>query len=454
LPLLLAAAVNANATAATVAVRELHRPPPSAAFGLYVPGRGAETVTRQKVIRRLGHFGRPAADVTIYLTLPRTTPSANFPREVVIAGGGYHGLLLDRNTRIPGLVSIASLRDTIRDLERGRKPPITSRPYAHAHHTARRLAARLRRAHDARTNANIALAVLMVVLALVAAALRSSHLGRAAVLGAPAMIALGLTWRSALALFFGALALALTFAVPARAFRTLCALVLAGALLVLWEWPVTNALASIGPHPDGGGRFYGVTNQVETLLLPHVLIAGLAAAPLALIMIGWSKAGADGGGLVVYAVAYATLFLRTRGELTPRRVLVAGAAVIAIAVVVVLVDAATGGSSHVTHSLGSGLPGKIAHRWHVSEQGATRTDGALIMFTGGVALLVTMAQLRPRPPRFDAMLVALVVSLVVNDTPQDVMIWGALAAMTLLAWEHGDRTRGSLAGWTTRLARR
>jgi hypothetical protein len=33
------------------------------------------------------------------------------------------------------------------------------------------------------------------------------------------------------------------------------------------------------------------------------------------------------------------------------------------------------------------------------------------------------------------MLVALVVSFVVNDTPQDVALWGALGAMSLLALE-------------------
>src|SRR3954462_12946403 len=41
--------------------------------------------------------------------------------------------------------------------------------------------------------------------------------------------------------------------------------------------PTWNALAVIGPHPDGGGRFYGVTNQVETLLLAPALVLGALA---------------------------------------------------------------------------------------------------------------------------------------------------------------------------------
>jgi hypothetical protein len=70
----------------------------------------------------------------------------------------------------------------------------------------------------------------------------------------------------------------------------------------------------------------------------------------------------------------------------------------------------------------------------VSYDGATRSVGAFIMFLSGIALLVAVARARPRPSLVDAMLVALVVSFVVNDTPQDVALWGALGAMALLAY--------------------
>jgi hypothetical protein len=52
-----------------------------------------------------------------------------------------------------------------------------------------------------------------------------------------------------------------------------------------------------------------------------------------------------------------------------------------------------------------------------------------------LALLVLVALIRPRPPLVDAMLVAVVVSFIVNDTPQDVALWGALGAISLLALE-------------------
>jgi len=330
------------------------------------------------------------------------------------------GLLLDDNTRIPGLVAGQTPRADLR-----------VRPDAHALAHVLALRAKLRDARAARARANVAVAVLLGLLALAAALLRSPLLARAAVLYAPAAIGLGLAWRSWAAIGFGALALSLAGATPARFFRPLLVAVLAGALLVLWQWPLTNDFATIGPHPDGGGRFYGLTNQVETMLLAPALLAGLAAAPLALVVVGWSKAGADGGGLLVYAVGYAVLSLGA----TRRRLAVAAVVAAALAVVLALVDAATGGSSHVTHALGGDLPGDLAHRWRVSYDGVTRSIGAGLMFGFGVALMLAVAIANPRRRLVDAMLLALVVSFVVNDTPTDVALWGSLGALALLGFE-------------------
>jgi hypothetical protein len=337
------------------------------------------------------------------------------------------GLLIDPNTRVPGLVAAKTPDSELR-----------VRPDPDAARHVAELKAKLEAAHDARAHANVALGVLVGILVLLALGTRSAYLARAAVLAPPAMVGLGLAWRSSVALFVGSAVLALLFAVPKRAFRFICGGVLAGALLVLWQWPVTNSLATIGPHPDGGRRFYGVTNQVETLLLPPALIAGLVAAPIALVAIGWSKAGADGGGVLVYAAGYATLALRAYGRVTAKRALVAAALVALLGIALVALDAVTGGSSHVTRALGTGLPGDLAHRIHVSEQGVTRSFGSFALFAIGVAILVFVARIRPRPATLDAMLVALVVSLVVNDTPQEVMFWGAFGSLTILAWE---RTR-------------
>jgi len=328
------------------------------------------------------------------------------------------GLLVDSNTRIPGLVAPSTPEHELR-----------ARPDTHALADVHALQERLRHARDARAAANVVVGIVLGLLALAAALARSPLLARAAVLYAPAAVGLGLAWRSWAAIGFGALAIALAAAVPARAFRPLLVAVLVGALVVLWQWPLTNDFATIGPHPDGGGRFYGLTNQVETMLLAPALAAGLVAAPLALVLVGWSKAGADGGGLVVYAVGYALLALGA----TRKRIVVAAVAAAALAILLAAADAATGGSSHVTHALGGDLPGDLAHRWHVSWDGVTRSAGAAVMFLSGVAIMVAVAFAnRARHRLVDAMLLALVVSFVVNDTPTDIALWGSLGALALL----------------------
>src|SRR5207248_8357224 len=90
--------------------------------------------------------------------------------------------------------------------------------------------------------------------------------------------------------------------------------------VVMWAEPAWNTLAVIGPHPDGGGRFYGVTNQVETLLLAPALVLGALAGVTLLPLVGLvlaagiatSRIGADGGGLVVYVAGFLVLWLRLR----------------------------------------------------------------------------------------------------------------------------------------------
>ena len=49
---------------------------------------------------------------------------------IAIAGGGYSGLLVSDRTRIPGLVSIYDIEPTVRALDDGERPPISSREEA------------------------------------------------------------------------------------------------------------------------------------------------------------------------------------------------------------------------------------------------------------------------------------------------------------------------------------
>jgi cytochrome c551/c552 len=250
----------------------------------------------------------------------------------------------------------------------------------------------------------------------------------------------------------GIVTLTVVFAFAGAARRRLIplsvALYLGFYVAVLAASPETNALAVLGARPDGGGRFYGVNNQLETLLIvptiAAVLVAGIRWLPglavLALATVGWSKAGADGGGLVVFAAALAILLVRRRlAALTWRRAALAAAGTVALVVALIAIDAAAGGSSHVTHAVGSGsLLGDWGHRLHLSWASVTRAWYTIALFLGCVAVLAWIAARRPRRRGVDAMLVAVVVSLLVNDTPVDVIVLGALGCLALLRFESVD----------------
>ena len=217
-------------------------------------------------------------------------------------------------------------------------------------------------------------------------------------------------------------------------------------LVVLAAWPEINALAAIGPHPDGGGRFYGVTNEVETLLLAPSLAAAAAAGVigataiglLLLVLVGWSRAGADGGGLLVVTAAFAVLLAGlTRVRLTPARIVLGIVGVLAIGLAIVGIDALLGGSSHVTDAVGGG-PGTLFddldRRLRISWAGATsagHTAFLCLLSLGGLAWLGIRGR---EQPAIVAMLVAIGVSLLVNDTPVDVLGYGALGCLALTAW--------------------
>ena len=96
-----------------------------------------------------------------------------------------------------------------------------------------------------------------------------------------------------------------------------CAAVLAAYLVSMGLDAETVALSPFGPSQSG--RFYGVNNLLETMLIVPALVgaallgrAGIVVAALAFVTIGGNRFGADGGGLVVLAAAYLVLVLRLR----------------------------------------------------------------------------------------------------------------------------------------------
>lgn len=452
---------------------------PDAAHGLLVPGQGA-TVTRRGALASLvrGKMenslvggvpgGKPLislatrpARITFYVALPPPGQHHNVVRyPIAVVGPGYRGLLVSSSTRLPGLVSLADVAPSVRTLRRGERPRIRARPASHPLAQLARLDRRLDDAHDARVPAMIVLAALMASFGLLALFTRSPLVGRAAFLVAPACVAIAVLlsatgmhtpWVAVLVLALTAPAAALGAAALLRP-RVPLALGL-GALFVflfavMWARPEWNTLAVIGPHPDGGGRFHGLTNQVETLLLSPALLlgalVGLRALPAAALVVSAgvaaSRIGADGGGLVVYLAGFLVLGLRL-GRVQAVRAAAATVVAAGAALLLVGIDAATGGSSHVTDAVGGGpgsLADDLAHRLHLSAASVTSTWNNALLFTASIAVLVWLAARRARPPVLDALLAALAVSLIVNDTPADVAGWGALSALVLWAWARSE----------------
>ena len=445
------------------------------AVGLLVPGAGP-TVTgagaRASLVRGkvqssvigglpsgppLFELGSAPAETTIYVSLPPPGTHLNRRRYgIAIVGPGYHGLLVSSHTRVPGLIAIADVAPTVVALRAGHKPVIEARADAQAPAHLRSLDDRFRHLGGARLWVRILMVGSTFLLALIAALTRSPVFGRAALFAAPLTVAgvlilsaLGSTRTfptiallSALSMP-GALTLAAFSSTRLRLSGVFAALV-AAYLVVLVAWPEVPALAG---RPDGGGRFYGIGNNEETLLLVPTLVpaavlgtAGLVAFGLVvLVAVGWSRAGADGGGVIVILAGLAVLAARVRGaELTPRRVVVWAAGLCAVAVALVALDAVTGGSSHVTRALGGGpsaLARDFGHRLHLSYNSATESWRTLAVVLGCLTAVAILVLRRPRTPVLEAFGAAILVSMLVNDSPRDVSLLGFALCAALWSWE-------------------
>lgn len=426
------------------------------ATGLYVPGQGLY-VSREEALERLGPLPQRACgaigpcEFELFVSVPPLGAQRNDKRnEVTILGDGYRGILVSDRTRIPGLVSISDIRDTVEALEAGRDPPLEWRESEHPLEELRELDERLSDARAAQGPATVALTLALIALVALALLTRSALLARGALLYPLAAIALALG-ASALhqvgplittVVVLAAVPLALvtaarvplTLAVPAF---------LAGYGLVLALSSETNALMAIGPYPWSGSRFYGVNNQIETLLLGPALVAGVllrgwrlvALALLSLVVVGASNTGADGGGILVFATGFAVLAALLHGR--ARAIPLALLGVVALGLAFVGVDALAGGSSHVIDAV-SGGPGELfdtfRERAERSFSIATSTVWQLAILAGGLVVLGYFATLKPRFLVVDAFLVAIALSLVVNDTPTKVAGYGAVVCGALRAW--------------------
>jgi cytochrome c551/c552 len=475
--LVLAAALDVTSTA--LAARPvIHVVPagttPPGALGLYVAGAGGK-ISRAGAIASLRHGkvenallggtpgGKIRADLAygptsgsrpaVYVQLPPAGTHPNTSRYLVsVDAPGFAGILTSGSTRIDGLVSLPDITQAAVALARNKHADIRSIPGSRA--DLMRLDDRLRRVHHDRGWTEAVVAIVLFALVLV--------YPRAAVLYGAAAVAVALwlewtgttrLWEVLLWMSLGPAAIAYLLSLRTRVIPYAVTIFFVAFLLVLALAPETHSLAVLGARPDGGGRFYGIGNQVETLLLPALIVAVvvgglrwlLPLGAVAVVAVAWSKAGADGGGLVVYAAAAAVLLLRLQsGRVTWRQTALAGAGVVVLAFAVVGIDAALGGSSHVTHAVGGGpgtLTGDLGHRLHLSWASATKSADTIVLFLASLGTLVWMGTRSPRRPGVDAMLVALAVSLLVNDTPVDVIGLGALGCLALFRFESVDSRR-------------
>lgn len=375
------------------------------------------------------------AGPAIVLALPRGGLQPNDRRyPVAVIGDGYRGVLTSGSTRIPGLVSIVDVAPTAL----GRDGALGSEPEEDPLGALDELDRRIEANRDAKA------VVLLLSLALVVAI---AVFLPAAVLPAFAAILLanlvlgvvGTTavWADALVLLLSVgVSLTLARAGPV-AHGLLMAEVLGAYLVAMVVDERWVALSPLGPTQNA--RFYGLSNLLATLLLVPALAgavllerrfgiwAFVGVAALSIVTVGGSSFGADGGGAVVLLAAFLVLAALEHGF--DRRLAIGGAAV----VVVLALALAVGGSSHVTDALSDGPAGlaeDLARRLRLSFERATAGWGVALLVFGGIATFIALG-LRERRPLLVSLLAGLGVSLLVNDSPNDVVLAGLACYLVL-----------------------
>lgn len=426
------------------------------AVGLLVPDAGPETsaararaalergAVRNSILGGLPE-GRTLLDVetastipsgpAIVLGLPRGGEQPNDRRyPIAVIADGYRGVLTSDSTRIPGLVSVVDVAPTALDEEGALGSTADDDPLGTLDDLDRRI--------DANRDAEAAVLLLSLALIVAVAVFFPAGILPAFAAVLLANLALGVVgttevWANALVVVL-AVAASLPLARTGPVTHGLLMVAVLGAYLVAMaadeRWV---ALSPLGPTQNA--RFYGLSNLLATLLLVPALAgavllgrrfgmwAFLGVAALSLITVGGSSFGADGGGAVVLLVAFLVLAVLEHG--LDRRLAIGGAVV----AVVLAVALAVGGSSHVTDALSDGPAGlaeDLGRRVQLSFERATAGPGVALLVFGGIAALVVLA-LRERRPLLISLLAALGVSLVVNDSPTDVVIAGLACYLVL-----------------------
>ena len=452
---------------------ELERLATRGAVGVLVPGVGPTTNHRQALAAlvrgevenaRLGGVpsgpplvgadavtGFPTGHPAIILALPpKGLPVSNETRYfVAVVGRGYepHSLLVSKTTRIPGLVAVQDIAPTA--LQRPERD-LRYTPAANAAQIVERLDARITANNQLKLPSLIAIAVLLGFMAILRPASALPALP-ASLLGSLALGFLGPTSVPVLVVLFclsvvvGGLLLERVCTSEERMLAVFAAVVVA-YLVAMAVDPTSAAINPLGPTQNS--RFFGIGNQVETLLLGPVLagaalagrrfgIAGyLGVAALAFVAVADNSLGADAGGAAVLAVALAVLGSRL-GRL-PRKGLLTSLGVGAVAMLALFwVDQGQSRPNHMTSAFSHGLGGLLdvarnriplayspaIHQWQF-------VGPFFLCFV--VAAILTLRG-RQTPGRRDVLLSVIAaagVSLLVNDSAAYVLV---ASVVTLVA---------------------
>ena len=449
------------------------------AVGLLVPGAGPETSARaaavmlaQGVVRNSLRGAPPSGPVRIRVEQSRSIPTGgrfivvglpqggaqpnNRRYGIAVVAPGYGGLLTSPSTRIPGLVSVADVAPTAL----GKSGALGSREEGDPLGALATLDRRISDGNAWRTRTTTWVEIAIGVLAVVSGTV--AVVGVAGVLLANLLAgALGIGTGGGAALLLAGAACGLAFA-RRRPRPGVLAALMAGVLAAyLVSFELDGRWVALSPFgPSQNARFYGISNLLETFLLVPALVgaavlrrlpwAGAGVALLAFVMIAGSRFGADGGGAIVLGVGYAVLVAMFTGA--GRRTLVAAVAVgIAAVLGLLALDAATGASSHVTRALRTGPDGLASDLWdrvNLSWDHLTANTGTIVATVVALAILAALVArvllLRLPAALPLAFAAAIAASMVVNDSPKEVAVAGAVLYAAVEAFALGPRSAAGL----------
>jgi hypothetical protein len=456
-------------------------PTQEGAAGLLVPGAGPETSRDQalqsllrgevrnslrgplpeggQAINLATLSGAPTPPY-ILVSLPRGGTQPNNRRYPILAfGPGLRsGLLVSDSTRIPGLVSIA---DIVPTAVGNADDTLRSQPDRDPAATLAALDTRIDGHNESRVPAGLTAGLVLIVLALLWP--RAGLLGFGSALIANLVLGLAEVsafWPTVVVIALAAAAgwLLALFIRSDLAIGLFLAGTVAAYLVALGVDGSAVALSPFGPSQNS--RFYGLSNFLETMLLVPALAGAVflwrrlawpafgAVALVSFVTVAGNRFGADGGGAIVLAVGFTLLAVLLAGLRGKRLAAALGIAVVVAAGLVAL-DAAIGPASHITRALDSGPSGlasdlqdRVALSW---DRVAQQADIAAVVAVCLAVLAVLVVRLirsdapmarRALPLSFAA---ALATSLVVNDSPNDVLTAGLVGYVVVEAVMLRDR---------------